>query len=165
VISLQPADDDPFDDVAHLLDRLKNLSNADQANVAEAINRGFADNFANQQAGDEAPWLSLAPATVKQRAKRGFGPTPILVQTGSYRTSFVRRGGAGHVEKFRGTRNGWTLESGSDDERVGTLEFGGTNSTGRFVPPRPVSFLSPSSEERIFDVIDSITDRIIATGT
>jgi hypothetical protein len=165
MISLQPSNNnDAFDGVAHMLDRLRNLSNADQANVADAINRGFGSNFDNQQAGDEAPWISLALATVRQRAKRGFGPTPILVQTGKYRDSFEKRGADGHVEKFRGTRTGWILESGSQDERVGILEFGGTNSTGRFVPPRPASFLSDVAEGRVFDVLNSITDRIMATG-
>lgn len=166
MISLQPsANNDAFDGVAHLLDRLKNLSNSDQANVSGAIRAGFKDNFNNEQAGDEAPWLSLSPFTIKHRRSRGFGPSPILVQTGKYRDSFVRRGASGSVERFRSTSKGWTLEAGSDDERVGTLEFGGTNSTGRFVPPRPVSFLGPQSEDRIFDMLDSIVDRIISTGT
>lgn len=165
MISLHPADDKAFDGVAHMLDRLKNLSNADQTNVADAIRAGFKDNFNNEQAGDEAPWLSLSPFTIKQRRKRGYGPTPILVQSGGYRDSFVRRGASGSFERFRSTRAGWTLEAGSQDERVGTLEFGGTNSTGRFVPPRPVSFLGSQSEDRIFDILDSIVDRILATGT
>jgi len=147
-----------------LLDKLRNLSSFDQATVASAINRGFADNFRNEQAGDEAPWLSLRPFTIAQRKKKGFGPGPILVQTGQYRDSFVKRSSPGHVEKFTGTRTGWRLESGSQDYRVGTLEYGGTNSMGRFVPPRPASFLSDASEERVFDAIDSIVDRVIATG-
>ena len=164
MISLEPKDDKAFDGVAHLLDRLKNLSNTDQDNVAGAINKGFADNFRNEQAGDEAPWLSLRPFTIAQRKKKGFGPGPILVQTGQYRDSFVKRGASGHVEKFTGTRTGWRLESGSQDERVSILEYGGYTGSGRFVPPRPASFLSDASEERVFDAIDSIVDRVIATG-
>ncbi len=164
MISLVPANVDPFEDVAHLLDKLKLLSNSDQADVATAINRGFAENFANERAGDGGDWNQLRPSTIAQRRKKGFGAGPILVQTGDYRRSFVSRGDADHVEKFTSTRTGWRLESGSEDERVGVLEYGGFNDSGRFVPPRPASFLSDAAEERVFDVLDAITDRIITTG-
>ncbi len=165
MISLRPsANNDAFDGVAHLLDRLRNLSNADQANVAEAINKGFASNFDNERAGDGGDWNRLRPFTIAERKRKGFGPGPILNRTGDYRRSFTNRGDADHVEKFKSTRQGWTLESGSQDERVGTLEFGGYTGSGRFVPPRPASFLSDASEGRVFDVLDSIVDRIMAEG-
>jgi phage gpG-like protein len=165
LISLVPTDADPFSDVAHLLDKLKNLSNADQANVANAINKGFGANFDAERAGDGGDWNRLRPSTLKDRAKKGFGAGPILNRTGGYRRSFTNRGDADHVEKFRSTRQGWTLESGSDDERVGILEFGGFTGNGRFVPPRPASFLSDNAEANVFDVLEAITDRIMATGT
>lgn len=164
MISLQPADDKAFDGVAHMLDRLRNLSNSDQANVANAINRGFASNFDNERAGDGGDWNRLRPFTIADRKRKGFGPGPILDRTGQYRRTFTNRGASGHVEKFRATRTGWTLESGSDDERAGVLEYGGYTGTGRFVPPRPASFLSDVSENRVFDALDAITDRIMANG-
>ncbi len=148
-----------------MFDRLRNLSNADQHNVADEINKGFASNFDNERAGDGGDWNRLRPFTIAERKRKGFGPGPILDRTGDYRRSFTNRGDSDHVEKFKSTRTGWTLESGSQDERVGTLEFGGYTSTGRFVPPRPASFLSDASENRVFDVLDAITDRIMATDS
>jgi len=166
MISLQPsANNDAFDGVARMLDRLRNLSNADQTNVADAINKGFGANFDAERAGDGGDWNRLRPFTIAERKRKGFGPGPILNRTGEYRRSFTNRNASGHVEKFKPTRQGWTLESGSDDERVGTLEYGGYTGTGRFVPPRPASFLSDASEDRVFAVLDAITDRIMATGT
>lgn len=166
MISLQPsANNDAFDGVAHLLDRLRNLSNADQANVADAINKGFGANFDAERAGDGGDWNRLRPFTIADRKRKGFGPGPILNRSGGYRRSFTNRGDSDHVEKFKATRQGWILESGSENERVGTLEFGGYTGTGRFVPPRPASFLSDASENRVFDVLDAITDRIMATGS
>lgn len=165
MISLHPADDKAFDGVAHMLDRLKNLSNADQVNVADAINKGFGANFDAERAGDGGDWNRLRPFTIADRKRKGFGPGPILNRSGGYRRSFTNRGDSDHVERFKSTRTGWTLESGSEDERVGILEYGGYTGTGRFVPPRPASFLSDASENRVFDVLDAITDRIMAQGS
>ena len=165
MISLHPADDKAFDGVAHMLDRLKNLSASDREKVSSAINRGFGANFDAERAGDGGDWNRLRPFTIADRKRKGFGPGPILNRSGGYRRSFTSRGDADHVEKFRSTRTGWTLESGSEDERVGVLEYGGYTGTGRFVPPRPASFLSDASESRVFDVLDAITDRIMAQGS
>lgn len=163
MISLSPGPGaNPFDGVAHLLDKLANLSLSHRGEVASAINKGFQDNFDRESAGDTGLWARLRPMTISQRKKRGYGPSPILVQSGSYRDSFVKRFATDHRELFTTTANGWTLESGSQDDRVGILEFGGTNSTGRFVPARPVSFLSSAAENHIFDVLESITDKVIA---
>lgn len=160
MISLQPADDKQFSAVTELLERLRNLSGDDQRRIADAVRFGFLDNFRNERAGDEGDWPSLSNFTIKERAKRGFGPRPIQVQTGSFRDSWTKRGAAGHIEKFSAGKGGWSLDVGSGDERVNLLGFGGVNGLGYYVPPRPVVFLSEDAEDRITRVLEDIIDRI-----
>ena len=162
MISLVPATaTNPFEEVETMVRKVATPNRSQQNRIFGAINRGFADNFDNQQAGDEAEWAPLRPQTVRQRRKRGYGPTPILEQSGRYRRSFTNRGASAHVERFSSTGRGFQAESGSQDARTSTLEFGGWNAGGRYVPPRPVSFLGARAEDRVFDTLDDITEEIM----
>lgn len=162
MISLVPATaTNPFEEVEELVRKVANPTRSQQDRIFTAINRGFADNFDNQQAGDEAEWMPLRPQTIRQRRKRGYGPTPILEQSGKYKRTFTNRGAPGHVERFSNTGRGFQAESGSQDERTGVLEFGGWNAGGRYVPPRPASFLGARAEDRVFDTLDDITEEIM----
>lgn len=46
------------------------------------IRAGFARNFASESAGGAA-WAALAPRTLRDRMRLGFGPGPILTRTGA----------------------------------------------------------------------------------
>lgn len=48
---------------------------------ADAIRDAFGDNFARQ--GERAPWAALAPSTIAQRIRLGYGRGPILQRTGA----------------------------------------------------------------------------------
>ena len=53
------------------------------------------------------PWAPLAPATVKDRQKKGYGgPHPMLVREGTLRESF-REGGADHVQEIEPAEMTW----------------------------------------------------------
>ena len=74
---------------AMLAKRLSDLSPAMariERNVEEAIARRF-----DEQSDGSSPWAHLAPSTVKDRARRGYGPTPILQRTGNLRRSVQGR--------------------------------------------------------------------------
>ena len=159
MISLVP-DPKGFDALTETFDKLERLSGDDQRRIADAVRFGFSDNFRNERSGDEGDWLTLSTMTIKQRAKRGYGPRPILQQTGSFRDSWTKRGNADHIEKYRSNKGGWSLDVGSSDERVNLLGYGGIGGLGYYIPPRPVVFLSEDAEDRIERVIVDIVDRI-----
>ena len=124
--------------------------------VADAIRRGFQENFTRQRAGDGAPWAPLAPATVRQRRAWGFaGRRPILVRTGRYRASFVSRYGDAHYSSFQASGRRWVWEEGSVSYLAPWHELG----TSR-MPARPVTPLSRRSEDRIGNTLDLIFEQI-----
>lgn len=47
----------------------------------------IVQRFASAGGSSGTPWASLKAATVKQRAKLGFGPTPILVRSGTLKNA------------------------------------------------------------------------------
>lgn len=49
-----------------------------------AIRAGFAANF--QRQAERKPWAALAPSTVEERLRLGFGRGPILQRTGALRS-------------------------------------------------------------------------------
>lgn len=54
---------------------------------AEEIVRRAIDRRFEEQGNGEQPWAPLAPSTIADRARKGFGPTPILQRTGDLRGS------------------------------------------------------------------------------
>lgn len=65
-----------------MLGRLEQRQEAVRAGV-QAAQKGIQHNFDTQSSGD-GPWKDLHPQTVKDRAKVGLGPRPILYRGGRY---------------------------------------------------------------------------------
>lgn len=136
------------DDLVRLVDRIANPGNSQKRSISDAIRRSFQDNFTRQQSGNGS-WASLAPSTVLDRQKKGFGGSgPILVRTGGLRASWVSEG-SNHYSSVRSSGGYTIFEEGSSSAIARFNELG----TAR-MPARPVSLLSDSQEQRISDVIE-----------
>lgn len=125
--------------------------------LGERIREGFAESFAGERAGTGKAWNPLAPSTVRERLRLGYGGAhPILVRSGAYRESFLSRGNGDHLHRLQVSAEGWTLEEGSTDYRVHWLE-GGTAT----IPERPVTILSREAEERLGNFLDGAFDGML----
>ncbi len=143
------------EDLLRLVDRIANPGSAQKRSVASAIRQGHQDNFTTQGSASGTPWRTLAPATVIDRQRKGFGGSgPILVRSGRVRAAWVSEGG-GHYGSFRQSGGYSVWEEGSDDPIARLHETG----TAR-MPARPVSLLGDRSEQRIVDVIDFMIEQI-----
>lgn len=150
----------PIDGIISILDRVARLKGRDTSRIADTVRGGFADNFAAQRAGDGAAWAPLAPATQRDRARKGFGPTrPILIRRGDYLGSFTNSNHKDHVDVVEFTPDGVRISVGSKDKRVGPLSEG-TQS----MPGRPVVPLSARAQARIGTTIESVIDSLVRHG-
>lgn len=158
MIVLRASEKSRRDAVAHM-NRLSRFTLERDAleRIAALVRSGIAANFDTQSSFDGAPWLPLRPRTVRDRRRLGFPPyRPILVRTGDYRRSMTMRSHPRHVESFSNRGPLISVEVGSSDIRVGTLEYG----HGPFgVPPRRALGLSPMFETRLGVIIDQEVDR------
>lgn len=122
--------------------------------VADAVRWGFAENFADERAGDEGNWEPLAARTIAERIDRGYGGEhPILKRSSDYQDSFTNAYDADHVEILEFASSGWNLFMGSQDDRVDILEMGGWHN-GSYVPARPVLYLGADQEYLIERALD-----------
>lgn len=60
---------------------LDNMADVLRTEGADAIRKAFGDNFNRQ--GARGPWPALAPSTIAQRIRLGYGAGPILQRTGA----------------------------------------------------------------------------------
>jgi phage gpG-like protein len=135
-------------DLTRLVDRIASPGGAQKRSISGAIRRSFQDNFTRQQSGNGA-WARLAPSTVLDRQKKGFGGSgPILVRSGGLRASWVSEG-SNHYSSVRSSGGITVYEEGSIHPLARFHEAG----TSRMAA-RPVSLLSDSQESRIVDVIE-----------
>ena len=139
--------------LASFFERLLKPTEAEKARVGASVRLGFEANFADESAGG-IPWPRLAESTAKERRRLGFGAYhPILVRTGSYRSSFVWPGDADHVSEDGYMAQGWFVEEGSQDYRAQWHEEG-----TRFMPARSVLEIGARGERRIRTTLDDIFD-------
>ena len=123
-----------------------------------AIRAGFARNFDRE--AERRPWAALAPATIAERLRLGFGPGPILRRTGALRRHVLQT-------PARITRTGSTIElrikpgnSVGGVPKYGPLAMG----TSR-MPGRPMVVLTPPEVARVVGVISrALRTRAIANG-
>jgi phage gpG-like protein len=145
----------PFTDITKLIARLNAPSSTDTEPVTQAIRDGFAENFAGEQTGAGLSWVPLRPFTIAERTRLGYGGAhPILVRTGSLRSSYTAQGGDS-VNEFTPDGSGWVLAVGSQHPNALKHEQG----EGR-VPARPVTILSPQRENTIADRVFEMIERI-----
>lgn len=143
-----------FDDFERIFDRLSRPSTGDQRVVTDAIREGYATNF-RRQGSAAGPWVRLAPATVAQRRRLGFGPTPILVRKGTYLNTFTQSGDNDHIERVKSGPDGVTYEVGSSDKRASWLNEGTST-----IPARPVDEFDGQQEDRIFAALEAVVEMI-----
>ena len=140
--------------IEHLLkrvDALRQPAPADYAPIQDAIRLGFAMNFDAEQ-GNDQPWAPLAKRTEDQRQALGYPRAhPILVRSGDYKRSFTDADDPDHISEEEAGAGLWRLSEGSADYRAGTLEFGNERT-----PPRPVTILGRSGENRLETVLGEL---------
>jgi hypothetical protein len=124
-------------ELATFLERLGTMPPpASRKAVADTVRQGYLENFRTESAAG-VPWAPLAPATIKDRIRRGYpGPRPKLVREGDYRRSWTQPGGD-NVEEWHQGEGWWNVVVGSTDYRVPFHELG----TNR-MPARKVNRLS-----------------------
>jgi hypothetical protein len=121
-----------------------------RANFAEIVRQGFAENFEREAAGDRGKWAPLAPSTVRQRLRLGYGGEHLILQrTGAYLRSWVENSGPGHVERWLEGPQGWQMVVGSVDLRAQWLERGTHK-----MPARPVRILSAAAKAKLRDALN-----------
>lgn len=145
----------PFADIAKLIARLNAPTSTETEPITQEIRAGFAENFAGEQTGQGRPWAALRPFTIAERTRLGYGGQhPILVRTGSLRSSYTARG-SDSVNELTPDSTGWVLAVGSQHRNALKHEQG----EGR-VPARPVTPLSPGRENEIADRVFEMIQRI-----
>lgn len=111
-----------------------------------AIREEFAGNFDRQ--GGRAKWAKLAPSTVRDRVRKGYGRGPILQRTGRLKRHVVTapaqiRSGGGVVELRI-----------APSPNVGGRPYYRANALGRSrIPSRPMVVLRPDAANRVTSAI------------
>lgn len=153
-----------FDSLVDFIRQVTNPGKNEVNKVGDAVRQGYQENFSSEGGNLGTRWLPLAPRTQKERERLGYASQhPILVRSGSYRDSFVERNGPNHIEDYTSEGNGWQLVTGSRDPRGSILNNGGwtiIKNQRVYVPPRPVDYLTESSQQRVTDTIGYLVEEI-----
>ena len=145
-----------FDDLERLIDKIARMGSGESRKIADGVRQAFQENFTRQGSG-AGRWPGLAPSTVRDRRRLGFGgERPILVRRGNLRAGYIDRGSPDHHERIWQSPVGLTIESGSADERIALLHERGTSR----MPARSVSRLDDGQENRLTNIIDYVIDQI-----
>lgn len=155
MISLQLTSNPIATDLERLIDKIDNPGPRQRRMIGGAIRQQFQSNFSNQRSGN-GPWPALAPSTVADRRRQGFaGNRPILVRTGSLRSSYVDEGSSDHSSRvFRA--GGFTVyEEGTLSDVARYHERGGAR-----LPQRSVTLLDDGQENRIFQIVELMVQQV-----
>ena len=148
----------PFDDVVEFVRAMLSPTSDEQRQISAAVRAGWQENFTGERSGSGQAWAQLKPFTILERTKRGYsGSHPILVQSGTLRSSLLIPGARDSVETMAADGNGWTLTLGTTDSKALKHELG----SGK-IPARPFIELSQSSQENVSRSIESVIRRIEA---
>ncbi len=109
--------------------------------VASHVSDTAKQSFANQATPSGVGWKRLAPATVADREANGYGPTPILVRTGTLRDSI----------RYAVDLVGSSASVGSELVYSTVHQFG--NKDKPKVPARPFLEMPRSSEQFIWKAL------------
>lgn len=143
------AQNNPFDDLETFIAAVERPGAGEQRKVAGAVRQGLAESF-TRQGSAAGPWAPLAPSTVIDRRRQGYGSTgPILVREGDLRATYTQDGAPDHVTNFQPTAVGWLLEVGSESDIAEFHEYGTAH-----MPARPVLLMPEASERRVLDTLD-----------
>ncbi len=143
----------PFDDIIR---SVTHPSLADREHLEAVIRATFGENFSRQASGDGA-WPPLAPSTVADRLRRGFGPGPMLVRSGRYRRSWL--GGPASTSTYAQRGDGFRLLVGSASELAPWHELG----TER-MPARTVATFDDRQLNSLAMTVEQMLTRLANAG-
>lgn len=147
------AKDDPFKSLVEFVRQIVNPGQNEISKANDAIRLGFQENFSAESAGSGAKWQALAPSTVRERLRLGYGARPILVRSGSLLNSLM--GGTDSVEEFSTSNDGWVLSVGTKNKYAIFHELGTSK-----MPARPFIEISQSSQEKVADSLEQMISEI-----
>lgn len=131
-----------------------NSVNADV--IPNAMRQAIYENFVDEY-GD-GNWKPLAPATVKDRIRKGFsGTNPILQRTESLLNSLINPNNSDHIEETMVSGSGWTVDVGSNDERTPWLDQGTDDG---HIPARPFLTMDARQEDRLAAAVEAYFDSL-----
>jgi phage gpG-like protein len=139
----------------------------DNSRVMQQVKQYMVDRWATNFSSEGqiyGKWKGLAGWTLQDRAKKGYGSSPILVRTGALFSHFIRENEAGEVSNdavywqmknkgSRGQPGGWTVRhhEGYDNPLP---------NRGR-IPARVLWDINDEDEERIEEITEDYVDIII----
>lgn len=116
-----------------------------QAPILAAVQAQVEANFSSQSDGSEA-WRRLAPATQKDRKRRGYGPaSPILVRTGALKAAATTQLKA----KVDGPVLSVNVGGSRAIQRIAQYHSSGTKK----IPARPFLKVTASLSAAIADIV------------
>lgn len=157
-------DDNPADtrSVSRLFDglgaTLDSMADVLRGEGLDAIRAAFARNFDRQ--GERAPWPALAPSTIAQRIRLGYGAGPILRRTGALRRHVT-------TAPAEVRRTGTTLELRIAPGNVvaGRPKYRPLAMGTSRMPARPMVVLTPDSVANVTGVVSrALRNRARANG-
>lgn len=133
-----------FDAFGATIDDLPQVLDAAVPTIREAHRRVFA----TEGAAGRGKWAPLAPATLRDRARKGFGPGPIHVRTGALRDHVL-------TAPARITRSGSTVELRirPDDNVGGVPKYRALALGTDRIPARPMVALGPGEATAVTSTI------------
>lgn len=146
---LEPVENTLGDDLIAFVRAVNSPDAQFKRTVADGVRAEYSRKF------DQQAFAPLAPSTVADRIRQGYGATPILVREGNLLRSYTVGGANGHVERITSDGRGITIEVGSGHRLAGIHE-GGTSRT----PARPVSNFGSDGQDRLLDMVHSAVQRI-----
>lgn len=139
----------PFDDIIR---SVTHPSLADREHLENVIQETFGENFSREASGDGV-WPPLAPSTIADRLRRGFGPGPILVRSGRYRRSWM--GGPASMMTYVQREDGFRLRVGSASELAPWHEFGTDT-----IPARTVATFDDRQLDSLATTVEQMLTRL-----
>lgn len=111
--------------------------------IADILMDETAEQFATQGAHASGGWQPLAPSTVREKQRAGFGARGILERTLALEKSLTMRGDANQILEIE--RDGMTFGT--------SLRYGEYHQLGRGVPQRRPVELTEDARRRIVKVL------------
>lgn len=112
-----------------------------------AVRSGHARNFATESSGFGG-WAPLAPRTIAERVRLGFGPGPKLVRTGQLRAHVLSA-----APVVRRTAGGYELRIRPGDSVGGVPKYAANARGTDRIPARPMVSLTPAASRTVTSAI------------
>jgi hypothetical protein len=130
---------------AEILDKLRDFSPILETRAGELVEQEQAESFETRNWGG---WAALAPSTVRDKARHGFGGRPDLVREGTLQAAFVP-GMPGH--KFLVGPS--SLIVGVYGEVIPFVSTLARGDASRRLPPRILISMRPGTVELLVEIL------------